>query len=81
MKDRVICQNCGGQALREYDTCPYGIAEEHIKCECGYWFDFAYGYYLEKYPGNPAMTWSHLDHEKKPAPEYDEREGLKDEIM
>ncbi len=55
----ITCPACG--LLSAKRDCIYdvqGLLEERIACSCGYYYEFLYGYYLEKYPKQPAKTWS-----------------------
>lgn len=53
------CPICNNQAEWMYWTGPLGIEEEHIDCpDCGYYYEFVYGYYIKCVKGE-EFTWSY----------------------
>ena len=69
MTDKTRCKCCGNDAEWTYYSNDYGMEEEYIRCQCGYYYEFAYGNYIEKKPGEPAMMWDYLRPERIPVPE------------
>ena len=62
MDTLIKCKNCGKDASRSVYMGEGGfVDEERIKCICGYWSEFLYGYSSEQFPDKPEMAWSHLD--------------------
>lgn len=59
MTKTTKCPICNNQAKWEYYSGPYGIEEEHVNCQkCGYYYEFAYGNYLEVIKGKEYI-WHH----------------------
>ena len=69
MASTTKCPICGEDAKWTHYGGSHGTEEETIKCECGYYYEFAYGNYCEQKPGEPLMAWSYCDHEKWVVPE------------
>ena len=59
MVKEIPCPICGRDMRYEYWYGPFGIEEEHQKCNtCGYYYIFAYGAYGEVV-GNKWFMWSY----------------------
>ena len=71
MEGTVVCKYCNGEALHTWLTGPLGVEEQCIRCDCGYSYEFLYGYYFEQIPGEPAMTWSYNNPERVAVPKND----------
>jgi|GEM_PF-6878565 len=69
MTEKIKCTHCEKYANREYYIENYGLCEEEIECECGYYYKFAYGNYREQIPGKEMMWWDWQDKTRKPCME------------
>ena len=59
MAGKITCPICANQAKWEYYSSPWGLEEEKIDCpHCGYYYQFAYGNYLEAIKGKEYI-WHH----------------------
>ncbi len=59
MAGKITCPICNNQAKWEYYLSPWGLEEEKIDCpHCGYYYQFAYGNYLEAIKGKEYI-WHH----------------------
>ena len=63
MENTTTCKHCNGTAERSYVSGPFGVEEDHIACQCGYWYEFLYGYNVEYIPGKPVMAWNYINSE------------------
>lgn len=60
MTTTTKCPICNNQAKWVYWTESFGIVEEHIDCpHCGYYYEFAYGYYMECV-NSKEFIWSYM---------------------
>lgn len=59
MTGKTTCPICNNQAKWDYYSENFGTVEEHIDCpDCGYYYEFVYGYYM-KYVKGEEFTWSY----------------------
>ena len=58
----IQCPICNNQAKWEYYSSPWGLEEEQIDCShCGYYYQFAYGNYMECVKGE-EFVWNYTIH-------------------
>lgn len=66
MAGKITCPICNNQAKWEYYLSPWGLEEEKIDCpHCGYYYQFAYGNYMECVKGE-EFVWNYTIHYPHP---------------
>lgn len=66
MNYRCTCPICNNKAARTAYSSEWGLEEEHIDCKrCGYYYEFAYGYYIEAVKGK-EFYWSYTTKQSAP---------------